>query len=83
MYTIEEFIKDCTELKNDDAVSFAVDNTHILVGIGYEDCINIELNLGYVTDEGNVCEELIANCCINHDEKHQTLSAVEYLIDCI
>ena len=83
MYTIEEFIKDCTELKNEEVVSYVVDDTHILVGIGYEDCINIELNLGYATDEANICEELLENCCVDCEDKHEIPSAVEYLINCI
>lgn len=83
MYTIEEFIKDCMELENEEVVSYAVDETHILVGIGYEDCINIELNLGYITDEGNICEELLENCCIEHSDKHEIPISIEYLISCI
>ena len=83
MYTLENFIKDCTELKNEEVVSYAVDDKYILVGIGYEDCINIELNLGHITDEGNVCEELRENCCVDHEDQHEIPSAVEYLINCI
>lgn len=83
MYTIEEFIKDCMELKNDEVISYAVDDTHILVGIGYEDCINIELNLGYITDEGNICEELLENCCVDHSDKHEILNCIGYLTSCI
>ena len=83
MYTLEEFTTDCMELKNEDVVSYAVDDTHILVGIGYEDCINIELNLGYTTDKGNICEELLENCCVDCGDEHEIPSAVEYLINCI
>lgn len=83
MYTLEEFTKDCMELKNEEVVSYAIDETHILVGIGYEDCINIELNLGYTTDKENICEELLENCCIDHGDKHEIPDAIEYLKNCI
>ena len=83
MYTINEFMKDCAELKNEEVVSYAIDKTHILVGIGYEDCIEIELNLGNATDEENICEELLENCYIDHDDKHEIPVVVEYLKSCI
>lgn len=83
MYIPEEFVNDCMSLANMEVVSYAIDETHILVGIGYEDCINIELNLGYITDEGNICEELLENCCVHHDDKHEIPNAIEYLISCI
>jgi hypothetical protein len=71
------------KLKNEEVVSYAVDETHILVGIGYEDCINIELNLGHITDEGNICEELLENCCVDHSDKHEIPISIGYLISCI
>ena len=84
MYTMEEFITDCINLKNEEIVSYTVDATHILVGLGYEDCIEIELNLGYDTpDEGNVCEQILENCCIDYNNKSEIPNAIEYLIKCI
>jgi hypothetical protein len=83
MYTIEEFIKDCMELENEEVVSYELDDTHILVGIGYEDCVQIELNLGQATDEANVCDELLENCCIDREDIHEIPSAIDYLKNCI
>ena len=83
MYTIKDFEKDCMKLKNGEFVGCAIDKSHILVGIGYEDCVEIELNLGYTTEEENVCEKLLENCCVDHDDKHEIPDVIRYLMSCV
>ena len=83
MYTLKDFERDCMNLCPDEVVSCAVDDTHILVGIGYEDCINIELNSGYTTEEANVCEDLLENCCVDRCDIAEIPYAIDYLKNCI
>lgn len=89
MYTIEEFIKDCTELKEEELISIAVDDRHIITAMklgyidDYDDEIQLELCSGHVEDGCNVCEDLIENTYANQNSESDILGAIEYLKNCI
>ena len=88
-YTIEEFIKDCMELTEEELISIAVDDSHIITAIklhyieGCDDEIQLELCKGYVEDGCNVCEDLVDNTWATQSSEADILGAIEYLKGCI
>ena len=89
MYTIEEFANECMELNDEELISIAIDDCHIITAmkLNYlEECDNevqFELCSGYVEDGCNVCEDLIENTWAKQNCKLDILSAIEYLKNCI
>lgn len=85
MYTIEEFVKDCMELKEEELISIAVDASHIITAMkltyieGCDDEVQLELCRGYVEDGCNVCEDLIENTWSKQNSESDILGAIEYL----
>ena len=88
-YTIEEFIKDCMKLKEEELISIAVDDNHIITATkltyikGYDDEIQFELCTGHMEDGCNVCEDLIDNTWATQSSEADMLGAIEYLKGCI
>ena len=83
MYTLKDFERDCISLECEEVVSYVIDDTHILTAIGYEDCINIELNLGSVVDGVCILDELLENCCVDREDESEIPWAIDYLKNCI
>lgn len=85
MYTINEFIKDCTELKEEELISIAIDENHIITAMkfdyidGCDDEVQFELCVGRVEDGCNVCEELIEVACAKSNSETDLIGAIEYL----
>jgi hypothetical protein len=85
MYTINEFIKDCTELEEEELISIAIDESHIITAMkfdyidGCDDEVQLELCVGRVEGGCNVCEELIEVACAKSNSETDILGAIEYL----
>lgn len=85
MYTMEEFIKDCMGLEDEELISIALDNnyiitaTHLVYIEGCEDEVQLELCSGHTEDGCNVCEDLIETTWANQKNESDIQAAIEFL----
>ena len=85
MYTMDQFIKDCTALEEEELISIVTDDNYIITAAkltyieGCEDEIQLELCSGYVENGCNVCEDVIETTWANQNNESDIYTAIEFL----